>query len=120
MLRLFDKYFRHIFRFSAPSHLEALLVIDFDINNPDNTGLVTMTKQFLAMSALFQIIEAARIAYFGSLRALKDTKFTMLTSILSFWCIALPIGYILAMILHMGGVGYWCGILVGDGDGCWI
>lgn len=92
---------------------DKLIAIDFDVHNPDNFELVNVIKQFLAICAIFQIVEAARIAYFGSLRALKDTKFTMLTSIFSFWCIALPIGYVLAMTLHMGGAGYWWGMLMG-------
>jgi MATE family multidrug resistance protein len=94
---------------------DMLISIDFDIHNSDNSGLISMIKQFLAICAVFQIIESARIAYFGSLRAIKDTKFTMLTSIISFWCIALPIGYLLAMHLHIGGAGYWWGMVMGAG-----
>ncbi|MBX3708732.1 MAG: MATE family efflux transporter [Gammaproteobacteria bacterium] len=94
---------------------DMLISIDFDIRNPNNLALINMIKQFLAICAVFQIIESARIAYFGSLRALKDTRFTMLTSIISFWCIALPIGYILAMYLHVGGAGYWWGMVMGAG-----
>lgn len=101
-----------VFYWFTPS---MLIGIDFDIRNPDNAELINEIKQLLAVGAVFQILEAARIAYFGSLRALKDTKFTMLTSIISFWCIALPIGYVLAMYLHIGGAGYWWGLVMGAG-----
>jgi MATE family multidrug resistance protein len=50
---------------------------------------------------------------FGTLRALKDTNFTLLTSIISFWCIALPIGYLLATYFRLGGEGLWYGMVIG-------
>jgi MATE family multidrug resistance protein len=65
------------------------------------------------ISAIFQIVEATRIAFFGALRGLKDTKFTLLTSAMSFWCIALPIGYLLATYAQIGGIGYWWGMVMG-------
>jgi MATE family multidrug resistance protein len=92
---------------------EKLISVDFNVTDPRNVGIVAVIKDFLIICALFQIIETARIALFGSLRGLKDTRFTMLTSILSFWGIALPVGYILAIHLHMGGTGYWWGMVLG-------
>lgn len=92
---------------------EWLISVDFDVTNPKNAGIVSVIKDFLIICALFQIIETARITLFGSLRGLKDTRFTMLTSILSFWGIALPVGYLLAIHLHMGGTGYWWGMVLG-------
>lgn len=91
----------------------ALISIDFDIRDPNNFEIVSDIKKFLAISAVFQIVEATRIAFFGSLRGLKDTKFTLLTSILSFWCIAIPLGYALAIYLKVGGVGFWWGMVLG-------
>jgi MATE family multidrug resistance protein len=50
---------------------------------------------------------------FGVLRALKDTHFTLLSSILGFWCIALPLGYAFATYFKFGGAGLWWGMVVG-------
>ncbi|HTM64597.1 MAG TPA: MATE family efflux transporter [Gammaproteobacteria bacterium] len=92
-----------------------LISLAFDVNNPAKTNIVDAIKSFLAIAAIFQIVEAARIALFGVLRSLKDTRFTLLTSIISFWCIALPGGYFLAMKLHFGGNGYWWAMVMGAG-----
>jgi MATE family multidrug resistance protein len=89
-----------------------LISIDFDINNPNNFAIVNEIKKFLAISALFQILESARIVLFGLLRGLKDTRFTLFTSIISFWGIALPLGYFLAQHLHLGGQGFWYAMIV--------
>ncbi len=94
---------------------KALISIDFDITNPDNFELISIATQLLAISALFQLLEAMRIALFGALRALKDTRFTLFISIISFWGIALPVGYLLATRYHLGGAGLWWGMVLGAG-----
>ena len=63
--------------------------------------------------AFFQIFESIRISFFGALRALKDTKFTLLTSLISFWCVSLPVGYYFATAFELRGRGLWLGMVVG-------
>lgn len=90
-----------------------LISLDFDINSPANAEIVREIRNLFGISALFQIVEALRISLFGALRALKDTNFTLLTSIISFWCIALPIGYLFATYFRLGGEGLWYGMVIG-------
>lgn len=92
---------------------EFLISVDFDIHAPANIETVRFAKQFIDIAAIFQILEAVRIALFGALRGLKDTRFTLLTSIISFWCIALPVGYVLSIHLKLGGIGFWWGMVMG-------
>ncbi len=90
-----------------------LISVDLDVHNLKNMSIVRDIKLLLAISALFQIFEAMRISLFGALRALKDTHFTLLISIISFWFIALPLGYVLATYFHFGGAGLWWGMVMG-------
>ena len=90
-----------------------LIAIDLDISKSYNHTIVHVATQFLAICAVFQVIEAARISLFGALRSLKDTRFTLYTSIISFWCIALPVGYLLATRYQWGGYGLWLGMILG-------
>lgn len=92
-----------------------LISIDLDVSNSANNALISEIKKLLAIGAIFQLFEASRIVLFGSLRGLKDTKFTLLTSIISFWCIALPIGYLLATCFQLGAIGYWWSLVMGAG-----
>lgn len=89
-----------------------LISIDFDVSKPENKEIVYFAKQFLMVTALFQIFDAIRISLFGALRALKDTRFTLFISIFSFWGIALPIGYLMATRLALGGAGLWWGMVL--------
>lgn len=90
-----------------------LISVDFNIHKPENFQITSFAIQFLAINALFQIFEAMRISLFGALRSLKDTHFTLFVSIVSFWVIALPLGYLLATRLKLGGTGLWWGMVLG-------
>jgi MATE family multidrug resistance protein len=93
---------------------ESLISIDINTHDPENSNLIYHAKQFLMIGALFQIVEAIRISLFGALRGLKDTHFTLLISILSFWGISLPVGYLLATYFHFAGAGLWWGMVLGS------
>jgi len=90
-----------------------LIGIDLNIHDIKNKEIIYYAESFLIISGIFQILEAPRIILFGALRGLKDTRFTLLTSIISFWVIAFPIGYYLAVFLHWGGAGLWWGLVLG-------
>lgn len=90
-----------------------LISIDFNVNQSKNTELVHFAIQFLAVCAIFQFFEACRITFFGALRAVKDTRYTLYVSIISFWLISLPVGYFFVTYLNMGEVGLWWGMVLG-------
>lgn len=92
---------------------QLLISVDFDLKNPSYAQTIQFAMDFFFIAAFFQIFECIRITLFGALRALKDTHFTLITSILSFWVIALPLGYCLAIYLHLGGNGIWYGMVIG-------
>jgi MATE family multidrug resistance protein len=88
------------------------IAIDFDLHNPKNLQIITYAQQLLMVCALFQLFEALRISLFGVLRSLKDTRFSLLTSIVSFWGIALPLGYWLLNTCEYI-TGLWISMTVG-------
>lgn len=90
---------------------QQLISIDLDPSITKNSAVIEIAKQLLMICAFFQIFESIRISAFGALRALKDTRFTLLITILTFWIIAIPLGYFLAIKLHWEGNGLWWGIV---------
>lgn len=91
--------------------------IDLNIKSASNQIVISHAKQFLAIAAVFQIMEATRIVSFGALRGLGETRFSMLVSLFTFWCIAFPLGYYLAIHQHWGGSGVWWSMVLGAGCG---
>lgn len=90
-----------------------LISVDFDPNEANYAQTIHLAIEFFFIGAFFQILESMRIAFLGALRALKDTHFTLMTSILSYWCIALPLGFLLARYFHLQGAGLWWGMVFG-------
>ncbi|WP_040615395.1 MATE family efflux transporter [Rickettsiella grylli] len=90
---------------------EKLISIDFNINDTNNANIVHLAKTFLGLAAFVQLFEAPRFVLFGALRGLKDTRFTLLTSILVFWVIALPLGSIALSYGFSSHAIWWATIL---------
>jgi|GEM_PF-236934 len=92
----------------------AILVgVDFSTITPKNSGVVTDAIAYLKIAVLFLLLESIRISLFGALRGHKATPVTLLSSFLSFWCIAIPMGNVLAYGFGLGGIGFWYGMLFG-------
>lgn len=91
-----------------------LIGLDLNLHVAGNQLAIELAKQFLMICAFFQIFESIRLAMFGALRGLKDTRFTMFISLLTFWGIALPLGYWVGIKLHGGGQGIWWMMVFGQ------
>ena len=92
---------------------DILISVDFDVTNANYVEIVRLATSFLFIAAFFQIFESIRLSLFGALRALKDTHYTFITSIFSFWFIALPGGYLFSIPLGFGGKAFWWFMVAG-------
>jgi MATE family multidrug resistance protein len=91
------------------------LLVNFDFihaHKPAATLINTAILLFFYV-ALFQLVDGTRITLFAILRGMKDTHFTLFTSIFTFWGIALPVGYYLAFIRYSNyPQGLWIGLIL--------
>ena len=92
---------------------EKLIALDLDTTLPQNAEIVAYAKKMLMLCGIFELLETVRFVLFGALRGLKDTRYTLLVSIISFWVVSLPLGYFFAFGIHLGGKGLWIGTLIG-------
>ncbi len=103
--------------------MAGLLAIFIALNNEliailytNNTEVIQLASQLLLFAMFYQISDAIQLCSGGALRGLKDTAIPMLFSIISFWIIGLPMGYILSLtdyiIPAMGVKGFWIGLIV--------
>lgn len=90
-----------IFRYLIPS----LYVNEFEV--------IELASSLLIIAAFFQIFDGLQVTALGALRGLKDVQMPTLIALLSYWIIALPIGYFFAFILDFGASGIWLGYLSG-------
>ncbi len=94
---------------SSPALLVSLFTSDAEI--------AAMAVILVRLAALFILIDAAQVAASYSLRAFKDTRFAFFALCLSYWLIALPLGYWRG-IMHAdnalaGTVAFWQSMIAG-------
>lgn len=68
--------------------------------------------QLLLLAALFQLFDGLQVAAAGALRGLKDTRATMLITIVSYWGFGLPLGAWLGLSHGWGATGFWMSFIV--------
>ncbi|MEO3386518.1 MATE family efflux transporter [Mesorhizobium sp. CAU 1741] len=91
-----------------------LLITAFiDLSDPVNAPVIELAVTFLALAALFQIVDGAQAVGGGMLRGLQDTTVPMLYAALGYWGVGLPLGAFLAFKVGMNGVGIWIGLSAG-------
>ena len=72
-----------------------------------------MAAKLLIIAALFQVFDAMQLSGLAALRALADVKIPLIMSIVSYYFVCLPLGYLCGVALGFGAVGVWIGLLLG-------
>lgn len=99
---------------------ELFMRFDINIHDPANNLLIQNTSALLAICGALIIFDNFRIIGFGALRGLKDTKFPMYASFVSFWGIGLTSAYLFSFIFHFNDEGVWWGLTLGIASGAII
>lgn len=87
-----------------------------DLNDPANARTVQLAVSFLAVAALFQLVDAAQAVGAGVLRGVQDTRVPMIFAMIGYWVVGIGVGTILAFPLRMAGLGIWLGLAAGLGS----
>ena len=80
---------------------------------PANARVIGLGVSFLAVAAIFQIVDGAQVVGAGMLRGLHDTRVPMLFAFFGYWVIGIGIGVWLAFDRGWQGVGIWTGLAAG-------
>lgn len=86
-----------------------------DEGAPGTAEVAALAISFLAVAALFQVVDGGQAIGQGCLRGLKDTRVPMIYAGVGYWVLGLPIGAFLAFRTGMAGLGLWVGLAVGLG-----
>ncbi len=85
-------------------------ISEFYVNEYDVIHLAT---NLLLIASFFQLFDGIQVTALGNLRGIEDVKMPTIISLISYWIISLPIGYVLGIVLKFGAVGIWYGFLIG-------
>ena len=75
--------------------------------------VIALGVSFLAIAAIFQVVDGAQVVGAGMLRGLHDTRVPMIFTFIGYWGIGIGIGAWLAFRQDWQGQGIWTGLAVG-------
>jgi MATE family multidrug resistance protein len=75
--------------------------------------IIKLSSSLLLITAFFQLSDGIQCVGLGNLRGLGDVKIPSFITLLAYWILGIPIGYILAFKMHLGVEGIWYGLLIG-------
>ena len=78
-----------------------------------NGDVKTIASSLLVIAAFFQLSDGIQVVSLGALRGIADVRVPTYITLVSYWLIALPIGYALGFTFHLGVQGVWYGLLIG-------
>ena len=75
----------------------------------EDIQVVEMAASLLIIAAVFQLSDGLQVVALGALRGLSDVKVPTLVTLLAYWVVGLPLGYLLAFKFHYNELGIWIG-----------
>jgi len=92
---------------------DLLLGAFLDRADPVNAGTLALARNYLAIAALFQIVDGIQAIAAGMLRGRHDTRVPMIIALLGYWGIGLTSSILLAFPFRLEGTGVWLGLALG-------
>ena len=84
-----------------------------DLDDAKNTVVIDLIIVFLPIAAAFMVFDAAQVAANQLLRGLKDVRWPMLFTGVSYWLVGFPVAAILGLQTSFGAAGIWYGLMAG-------
>lgn len=80
------------------------------INDPE---VISQAAILLIVAGLFQLSDGIQVIGLGALRGMSDVKIPTIITLIAYWIIGLPLGYVFGFMLDLGALGVWYGLLAG-------
>ena len=76
-------------------------------------AVASFAVTYLAVAAVFQLVDATQAVGAGALRGLKDTRWPMIMAGIGYWGVGFPIAALLGFWAGWRGLGIWIGLGIG-------
>jgi MATE family multidrug resistance protein len=84
-----------------------------DADAPRNAVVVVLALQYLAVAAVFQLVDGAQAVAAGVLRGVQDTRVPMLVALFGYWVVGFGTAAALGFGTKLAGTGIWIGLAAG-------
>ncbi len=79
--------------------------------------VIALASWIIVFASLYQLPDNVQIVSLASLRGYNDTKAIFIFSIIAYWIISIPLGYVLCftdyILPKQGVIGFWMGLIAG-------
>ncbi len=79
----------------------------------DDPAVVELATLLFLIIALLQVSGGIQDVALGALRGMSDNTWPSVVTLIAYWPVALPAGYLLGFVLDYGAVGVWLGYMLG-------
>lgn len=83
----------------------------------DDAQVIGIAALLLLFSIGFKLCDSVAATLQGALRGYHDVNVTLIASLIAYWLVCLPLGYVLGLtdwvVAPMGARGYWLSLVVG-------
>jgi len=79
----------------------------------NDAAVIDIAAHLLIIAAFFQLFDGTQVVGLGILRGLGDVRIPTVITMLAYWVLGLPIGYLLGITFNFGIQGIWWGLLIG-------
>lgn len=79
----------------------------------DNVYVAGMAANLLLIASLFQLSDGIQAVSLGILRGIGDTKIPTVITIIAYWVIGIPVGWVMAKYFDFNLYGIWFGLSIG-------
>jgi MATE family multidrug resistance protein len=76
-------------------------------------AVIGIAAQLLIIAALFQLFDGTQVVGLGVLRGMGDVNVPTIITLIAYWVIGLPVGYLLGIHYQLGATGVWYGLVLG-------
>jgi multidrug resistance protein, MATE family len=76
-------------------------------------AVIAIAAQLLIIAAFFQLFDGTQVVGLGILRGMGDVNIPTIITLIAYWVVGLPVGYVLGIQFKMGVTGVWYGLVLG-------
>lgn len=89
-----------------------------DLDDPSHAPAIGFAVSYLAVAAIFQLVDGGQAIAAGALRGLNDTRVPMMLALVCYLGLGFGSAGVLAFELDFQGVGVWIGLAIGLAAAC--
>jgi MATE family multidrug resistance protein len=76
-------------------------------------GVVAVASALIPIAGVFQVFDGLQVVAAGVLRGAGDTRASLISNMLGFWLVGMPVSLLLGFKAGLGVVGLWWGFVAG-------